>query len=318
MILAGIDEAGLGPTLGPLATASAALETPDGWEPGSPWDRLDAVVCGEWKKGDTRLAVADSKILYTSGGLAAFESTLGVFSLLANGSMTPRIVIVDADAAPAHPCYRADRAKDGAAITEPFPAHCRAEAVLEAADRARTVFAASGVVAAHLEAALLYEPRLNSRYDAGLNKNAALLMETGRHLAFLVERFADRGLSVVVDKQGGRNAYLPFLTNLFPGAWVEELEAGNEISRYRVRHEKGVVGISFRARGDRTSFATALASLAAKYARERAMAAMNAWFCEKFPDLRETAGYPQDARRWLADVEKLGGDESVALLIRRR
>lgn len=310
MILAGIDEAGLGPVLGPLATASAALETPDGWAPGSPWERLDAVFCRDGKKGETRLAVADSKILYTRGGLAAFESTLGAFSLLAYGAMTPRLVVSDGNSAQAHPCYSMS--------IDLFPAYCRAETIRDAADRAQAAFAASGVGAAHLEAALLYEPMLNSRYDAGLNKNAALLMETGRHLSVLTERFADRGLSIVVDKQGGRNAYLPFLTSLFPGAWVEELEAGSECSRYRVRQEKGVVSIEFRAKGDRTSFATALASLAAKYARERAVAELNAWFCGKFPDLKATAGYPQDAKRWLADVEKQGGDDSAGLLIRKR
>ncbi len=310
MILAGIDEAGLGPTLGPLATASAALETPAGREADSPWKMLDEIFCNEWKKGETRLAVADSKVLHRTGGLAAFEATLGAFSLLAHGSMTPRIAVADADAAPAHPCYTM--------AINPFPAYCRAEIIQDAAERARGVFAASGVRAVHLEAALLYEPRLNRRFDAGLNKNAALLVETGRRLAALAECFADRGLSVVVDKQGGRNDYLPFLTTLFPGAWVEELAAGGDCSRYRVGHEKGAVAVEFRAKGDRTSFATALASLAAKYARERAMAALNAWFCEKFPGLKKTAGYPQDAKRWLADVKKRGGDDSVELLIRKR
>lgn len=325
MILAGIDEAGLGPTLGPLATASAALETPDGWEPSSPWEKLDAVFCREWKKGDMRLPVADSKVLYRTGGLAAFEQTVGAFSLLASDTMTPRVVVSDtvpnippgAERIPAHPCYGED--EDAIPV---FPAYCGAGAIQDAAERARRIFAVCGVGAVHLETALLYESRLNARFDAGLNKNEALLMETGRRVAALADRFAGRrgGLLIVVDKQGGRNAYLPFLTEIFPGAWVEELEEGREVSRYRVRlpQARGGVAIEFRAKGDRVSFATALASLAAKYARECAMAKLNSWFCKRFPGLKPTAGYPEDAKRWIRDVRDSGGDEHIAQAIRRR
>lgn len=312
VILAGIDEAGLGPTLGPLATASAALEAPDGWLADSPWEELADAVCRAWKKGETRVAVADSKILYNTGGLAALELTVGAFSLLVRGGRVtgPELFIADAGNEGPHPCYSRE--------LDPFPVHCAAAAVREAAENLRRSLLAIGAAAAHLRADLLYEPRLNRRYAEGLNKNEILLMETGRHLAMLVDRFASRGLAVVVDKQGGRNSYLPFLMGLFPGEWIEEVEAGAECSRYRIRRERHMVDVAFRAKGDRVSFATALASLAAKYARERAMAELNGWFCARFPELRATAGYPQDAKRWLADVGKMGGDESLVMVIRER
>jgi hypothetical protein len=34
------------------------------------------------------------------------------------------------------------------------------------------------------------------------------------------------------------------------------------------------------------------------------MHAFNAWFAERIPSLQPTAGYPEDAVRWLADVER--------------
>lgn len=312
MILAGIDEAGLGPTLGPLATASAALEAPDGWLADSPWDALADAVCRAWKKGEPRAVVADSKVLYTTGGLAALELTVGAFSLLVRGgeALGPELFVAEAGGDGLHPCY--------SCALDPFPAHCGEDSVRAAAESLRRSLAAIGAAAAHLRADLLYEPPLNSRYARGLNKNAVLLMETGRHLALLVDRFASRGLTVVVDKQGGRNSYLPFLVGLFPGDWIEEVEAGAECSRYRIRRGRNVVEVAFRAKGDRVSFATALASLAAKYARERAMAELNRWFCARFPELKATAGYPQDAKRWLADVRAMGGHESLTLIIRER
>ncbi len=312
MILAGIDEAGLGPTLGPLATAAAALAVPDdGWTPESPWDRLDSAFCREWKKGERRAAVADSKLLYNTGGLAAFETTLGAFAaLLANGNPVPETTVADDGQAALHPCYSRGIA--------PFPAYCAAEAIPAAAASLRDAFSRHGVRAAHLRLTALYEPLLNRRYDRGLNKNAALLVETGRHLAALAARFPGENLLVVVDKQGGRNSYLPFLTEVFPATWIDEMEVGRKSSRYRVRRDGGALDIRFLAKGDRVSFATALASLGAKYLRERAMAEMNAWYSARYEGLKKTAGYPEDARRWLADVRALGGDEHLPLLIRKR
>lgn len=312
IVLAGIDEAGLGPTLGPLATGCAALLAPDGWRPDSPWEELSDACCREWRKGETRPGVADSKVLYRVGGVAALELTVGAFSFPVNGMSSPELDCsgLDGDSA-AHPCYSRS--------LEPFPLHCDAADIASAARALEDALSKKGARAAHLAAKLLYEPVLNRRFDSGLNKNEALLMETGRHLTNLWEKFPDMPILAVVDKQGGRNNYLPFLTALFPGVWPQEMEAGAGRSVYRLRRDGGTMEIRFQAKADRDSFATALASLAAKYARERAMAELNAWFRERLPDVRDTAGYPEDAKRWLKEVRGAGADGlRIELLERKR
>jgi ribonuclease HII len=65
--------------------------------------------------------------------------------------------------------------------------------------------------------------------------------------------------------------------------------------------------IVFSEKAERFSFAVALASCLAKYARESAMAAFNAYFRAHAPALAPTAGYATDARRWLADAEEVLG-----------
>ena len=47
---------------------------------------------------------------------------------------------------------------------------------------------------------------------------------------------------------------------------------------------------------------TALASMVAKYHRELAMRAFNAFWQKHVPDLRPTAGYPVDAKRFQAEI----------------
>jgi hypothetical protein len=75
----GTDEAGYGPNLGPLMISATAWRVPDANSKLDLYERLAAVVSRV--PAEQMLAIADSKVLYNSGGgLAALES--GVFASL--------------------------------------------------------------------------------------------------------------------------------------------------------------------------------------------------------------------------------------------
>ena len=80
--------------------------------------------------------------------------------------------------------------------------------------------------------------------------------------------------------------------------------------------------IDFKVKADDSRTPVALASVAAKTARELFMERFNAWFAARKPGLAPTAGYPVDARRFLADIDDLSGelpaDRRQSLLIRCR
>ncbi len=324
-ILAGVDEAGLGPTLGPLASAAAALAVPDHWREDTPWRELAAGVVRDWRKRDPRLAVADSKVLYRTGGLREFEKTLGAFARAVDGSCLPSFSLAD-PGAPTHPAYLETsgpgnpQTPPALPCLEPFPVLLPQHELDAAAATFAVTLTDHGAQAAFLGIDCLFEPALNRRFAAGLNKNQALLVETGRHLRRLDRLFPDLPITVLVDKQGGRNDYAAFLMELFPGAWLDTMEAGRERSHYRLHRPGGDFELIFQAKADAGSFPTALASMAAKYARERFMAGLNHWFAKLFPGLKPTAGYPEDARRWLREVEAegLSARAKVELLIRER
>ncbi len=309
MILAGVDEAGLGPRIGPLTTASSAFVVPDDWEPDTPWSAFRDAVADAPGKKETRPAILDSKIAYAAGGMRSLELALGAMTWARDRSFSFDCVFSEGVS---HPCY-------GRTLS-PFPCHAEESALRLAGDALCSALVRENAKAAHMQARVLFEPVLNHRYDSGLNKNQALLMETGAHLSRLAECFPEERMLVVVDKQGGRNDYLPFLTGLFPGAWIDSLSVGADDSSYRMRRRGADVVFRFVPKGDRVSFPTALASLAAKYVRERCMAELNAWFCAEVEGLRPTAGYPVDANRWLDEVRAGGRAEElgIGLLVRSR
>ena len=65
---------------------------------------------------------------------------------------------------------------------------------------------------------------------------------------------------------------------------------------------------------------TALASIVSKYFRELFMIAVNDFWCARVPNLRRTAGYYQDGKRFLNDISGAVDQAAVdrAILVRSR
>ena len=147
--------------------------------------------------------------------------------------------------------------------------------------------------------------RLSRRVQRGRGrygiKGEALSRWTLGLVARLIAPLGDEPISVVCDKHGGRNHYLPLLVDFFPEPFIEANGEGRQRSVYRFGPPKRRVEICFQAKGE-SHLPTALASMASKYLRELAMRAFNAFWCARVPGLRPTAGYPQDARRFRDEI----------------
>jgi len=91
---------------------------------------------------------------------------------------------------------------------------------------------------------------------------------------------------------------------------MEVRKEGRAESVYRWGSEPRRREIRFTAKGD-AFVPAALASMVAKYLRELAMQAFNAYWCERLPDLQPTAGYPADARRFKEEIAQLQAAENI-------
>jgi ribonuclease HII len=319
VVLAGIDEAGLGPLLGSLAIGYAILSAPAA-EP-DPWKRLRGCVSRS-QRAKSRLVVADSKLVFqrNAKGERRLETTVLSFLAQKDGGAVERDSerFLFGALAPA-PVWRA----------LPWRAHlprlpCAAEpdALELASALLERALARGGLEVLDAGVRLVPAGELNASFAETANKATSVwarVLEVLRHVWAQRVRAPVRA---TVDMLGGRRRYGSLLGRAFPEARVELAgeSAGRSAYSLAARDGSGTMELEFLVQGDRRVFATALASCCAKYARELEMRAFNAYFARLQPELRSTAGYRGDGARWLADAEVALERSGLAreLLVRTR
>ena len=127
-----------------------------------------------------------------------------------------------------------------------------------------------------------------------------LLFEVVADLIRKILRERRGPIRFVVGKQGGRHFYLRDIQELVsPTVMVVE-----ETPRRSVYTIPGA-SIEFLVDAEDQHELVALASMIGKYVRECAMRLFNEWFAARRADLRPTAGYGADGRRFFRDIAPL-------------
>lgn len=318
-ILAGIDEAGFGPVLGPLIVSGVAFRVPDQQLGESLWDTLRATCAPAPERMGRRLVVADSKRVYRShGGLAPLERT-ALVTLAASGSR-PRtwraLLETVAPGAAGHldhyPWYAASNAD--LPISEGVgDIGTQSNAVRR--DAARHDLSFLGV---HCEP--LPEGEYNRLVRTTRNKSVVLLGLVLRVVDRIMRAAPGERLRLYVDRLGGRTQYRDALMTAVQGYELQVLEESSARSAYVLIRPTRTCEIEFVTGGDRSHFTVALASIYSKYLRELYMHAFNRYWSGQIDGLRPTAGYYQDAQRWLREAGAHLGKSSIdrGMLVRER
>jgi ribonuclease HII len=304
VLLIGIDEAGYGPTLGPLCHGLCVLRVPGdtGTAPVDPWVSLSPLV-SRCPAPPTTIAVDDSKKLY-DGHTSLPRLSHSVACFLAcreKRAEPPRGGLLD-ELLPPEELTRAQADPWDRALAALPDAASSSEAARALADSLRR----NDMALLHYSSRALPARLFNERLTR-LGNKADVAWERVVELLRLAEGLARSGESshVVVDRQGGRKFYGPRLQELCPETvvWTEEERA--ERSAYRWDRRGATTRVEFLEKADSLSFPVALASLAAKLTRELLMARLNAFFLAHDPKLKPTAGYPSDAQRFLKQTKEL-------------
>jgi hypothetical protein len=296
MWIIGVDEAGYGPNLGPFVMTAVACRAPDRLAGADLWHVLRAAVCKEDSE-DGRIVVNDSKQVYSPAiGIGALER--GVLATLWRAPLDGGATVGQLLAAAC-----ADSLDDlcGEAWfmgDAKLPGQTDVGDLAEASARFDRAKDAAGVLHWQVCGVLVPAPRFNVVAERADSKGAVLGHALGRLLPWAFE-LEDESLRFTIDKHGGRDRYTALIQHVLADGVVQTEEEGPLRSSYRVAGLDRDVRLTFRPRADAEHFCVALASMAAKYLRERMMEEFNRFWLTHVPGLKPTAGYPGDSARFM-------------------
>ena len=128
------------------------------------------------------------------------------------------------------------------------------------------------------------------------SKGASLSNLTLALAAGVIKPLPAGPVTIVCDKHGGRNRYVPFLSRHWPDRLFEVVCEGRRQSIYRFGRGEQKTEIAFRTGGE-SHLPTALASMVSKYLRELAMRAFNAFWCRQVEGLQDVPIEPRTASK---------------------
>ncbi len=302
-VVVGIDEAGLGPILGPLVVSAAGFSIPSTTNQSDIWQLLSESISSNKKHLAGRLLICDSKKAYTpSTGIAFLEKT--VLSCLGCIGKTPTsatelIDVLCPDCKnrlaryPWHKDlsqYRIKFNHDDIAIS--------AGAFGKNLEKSRMTLMA-------LKSFCFDVAFYNDMIDKVNNKSTVLFMAVCSLIDQIIKGTQHRNYHFVIDRQGGRTKYTRQLRTMFPDMELKVIDENGSISSYQLSTSYKTVKIDFTVKADATFLPACLASMVSKYLREQLMNCINSYFVAKCRQLKPTAGYWTDGKRFINDLKEI-------------
>jgi ribonuclease HII len=300
-ILAGIDEAGFGPLLGPLVVSCSVFSVQPELLGADLWQTFHRSVGKTRKYLGGRLLIADSKKAYhREEGIGHLQRTvLAALQCLKKepAHLTELLTLLCPDCLSRlgeYPWYQK-------------MSQCRLMGVPDM-KIASQVFAddleTQGAKLVQLRSCCLDVAYYNTLVSRVKNKAQVLFIAVTQLMQEILNEFADDTVHILVDRQGGRAHYRENLLRSFSGMDLRIVDEGPETSVYELRAGSRLVRLSFEVGADDLYLPVSLASMVSKYVRELLMDCMNEYFVGMSANLKPTAGYWKDGQRFVEELRR--------------
>jgi len=307
--LAGIDEAGFGPILGPLVVSSSVFRVPEnlvcqthgGLALEDLWGILHRSISEKRTGLAGRLLIADSKKAFSrSLGIGHLRRT--VLSTLKYLGSNPRcaeelLSVLCPDCLEhlgGYPWYK--RLDD-------YPLGGDGADVAIAASMLKADLASQHIELLGLKCRCLEVANYNRLVSVIKNKAKVLFTAVAELIQTAMEESGGEDLEIVIDRQGGRSHYRRQLQLMFDGAALRIVREDQQMSSYELTTGNRRVRMHFVVGADSRYLPVSLASMVSKYVREVLVDNINRYFTGFNAALRPTAGYWQDGLRFIKDIK---------------
>jgi len=161
-----------------------------------------------------------------------------------------------------------------------------------------------GVEPIGIDGVLVHPVTLNSARRSGVNRANLELQYISKIVATLPQTYQE--YEMVVDRLGGRVYYGEVLQQFWPDSTITVVDEAKMKSEYTANSPDGKKRtIKFLVSGEENSALVAMASCTAKYVREVHMTLFNKYWMTRYAKLKPTSGYWTDAMIWMRTVNKL-------------
>lgn len=307
-LVIGVDEAGYGPSMGPLTICATAWRVPVDLNASEMTSMLEPEFLAKpIKQNSSHVPIGDSKKIhrdtYAVEGLILGARFLS-FSI--DGTVSTewdtqiaKFASEDWNRLSSIPWYDKQPSVHCDVLDNIFPN--QADYFQAAMKKTQS----HGIRLAGIRMRVIDEIEFNRQVDRTGNKST-LLSEASLGLVKQVilelgEKVED--IEVYCDKHGGRNRYQAILTYSFDEEWFDIEIESRGCSRYQSKWAEHAMQIQFKVDGD-SIFPSAAASIIAKWTREELMNRLNGFWQSKVVDgLKPTAGYYVDAMRFAKQID---------------
>ncbi len=311
----GVDEAGYGPSMGPLTICATAWRVPIDLNASEMTSLLEPEFLAKpIKQNSNHVPIGDSKKIHRDT-YAVEGLILGArFLSFAIGGKVPTewddqiasIATEDWSRFSSIPWYAKQPSEHSKILDSVFSD--QANYFQAAIQKTKSL----GIQLAGIRMRVIDEIEFNRQVDRTGNKSTLLSEASLGLVKQVIQELGKKGevVEVYCDKHGGRNRYQAVLTYSFDEEWFDIESESRACSRYIANWAEHPMQIQFKVDGD-SIFPSAAASIIAKWTREELMNRLNGfWQSKVVGGIRPTAGYYVDATRFAkqidAAVKKLG------------